>query len=389
MRIAINATFLGSRAEGIGTYARSVIQELASSGEEVFIYSPDRSVVNGRESVRWRKTPQALSSAGGRFAKFRAAVWCPVALPAYVLRDRAQVLFCPSPEGMLTPVCPQVLVVHDLIPLFDPGTSRLRREYFARMLPQLLKASRGIVADSEHTKQDLTRTFRVPPEKITVVYPWIDRSFFTEEPGARPMDFEEHPYFLFVGRASAHKNLEMVIRAFAAVRHDVAHRLVCVVGFTGERDRNHYQEILALAASLGVQERLGVYTGIPREQLLYLYRHAEALVLLSKYEGFGYPPLEAMAVGTPAIVSNSTSLAEVAGPAAICVPNDRPEPTVEAMKRLAWDAAFRTALSEKGKGHARTFSRERSVGLIRAVIESCVAGDRKGKKLVRIGSPKL
>jgi glycosyltransferase involved in cell wall biosynthesis len=218
----------------------------------------------------------------------------------------------------------------------------------------------------------------LPEGRIEVVYPWVDPVFFSHDPDLPPQGHEDGPYFLFVGRLSPNKNLEMVVRAFAAIRRDVRHRLVCVLGITDDRDRRCYAEILDLAVRLGVRDRLHVYSGLSRAQLLFLYRHATALVLLSKYEGFGYPPLEAMAVGTPAIVSDSTSLVEVAGPAAVCVPNTEPDGAAEAMKRLACDPAYRAWLAEAGRAHARQFTCERSGRMIRSILERCARLSAEG-----------
>lgn len=375
MRIAINAAFLGGRSEGLATYARSVIEDLSHSGYETFVYTSERMELGGNGRTKWRPTPASLRAETGAMGNIlRAAVWSQTVLPARVLRDRVHVLLSTVPEGMMVPACPQVVVVHDLFPLFFPDLYPRWKYYFRYVLPRVLKASAVVVADSGHTKQDLVHHLGLPEGKITVVYPWVNPLFFSEDPGEQPEDHNQDPYFLFVGRLSPYKNLEMVIRAFAAARHDVREKLVCVLGFLNSGNSAYYSEILGLAERLGVRDRLRVFSGLSRSELLYLYRNATALVLLSKYEGFGYPPLEAMATATPAIVSDSTSLAEIAGPGAVCVPYTEPGPAAEAMKRLACELDYRAELSERGKLHARKFSRERSGKMIRAILERCAKG---------------
>lgn len=162
-----------------------------------------------------------------------------------------------------------------------------------------------------------------------------------------------------------------VMKASMADRVLTTHDRLCVLGFSSPLDREYYSRVINLASDLGVVGRLRVYSGIPRSQLMFLYKHTAALVLLSKYEGFGYPPLEAMAVGTPAIVSDSTLPAKISGQAAVCVRNDEPSQAAEAMKVLAQDSAHRARLSAAGIAHARTFSREWSGQLIRSVHGSC------------------
>lgn len=372
MRIAINAAFLGGRAEGLATYARSVADGLSRCGHETFVYSSERMKLGGNGVSRWRPTPACLrAEAGGKANILRAAVWSQTGLPARVLRDRVQVLLSTLPEGMVVPVCPQVVVVHDLFPLFFPELYPRWSYYFRYFLPRVLRASRCVIAVSHNTRRDLIEHLHIPGEKVAVVHNWIEPLYFSSEPGSPPEGFDAGPYFLYVGRLSPYKNLEMVVRAFAAAQHEVREKLVCVLGFLNPGNSEYYSEILDLAKRLGVRDRLQIYSGIPRSELLYLYRNATALVLLSKYEGFGYPPLEAMAGGTPAIVSNSTALAEIAGPGAVCVPNTEPGPAAEAMKKLACDAEYRAELSGKGKTHALQFSCDRGGRMIREILERC------------------
>lgn len=372
MRIGINAAFLGRKLDGLSTYTRAVVEDLSCNGDEVLVYTSKPLKMKGNGLTRWRRTPSSIGSENGTSGNaLRTLLWSQAALPAHVLRDRPQVLLCTMPEGMLVPVCPQVIVVHDLIPLLCPEASSRWTYYFRYVLPYVLRASRRVIAVSKHTKKDLVEHLEVPEEKIDVIYPWVNPAFLAEDSGKPLDDVDSKSYFLFVGRPSPHKNLAMVIRAFASISSDVSHRLVCVLGFSCEADQKYYSDILQLASRLGVRDRLRIYSGISRAQLLYLYRHATALVLLSKYEGFGFPPLEAMAVGTPAIVSNSTSLAEVAGPAAVCVPNNEPEPAAEAMRRSACDSSFRAEISHAAIMHARQFTRERSGRMIRSVLERC------------------
>lgn len=372
MRIAINAAFLSGSFDGLSTYARSVIEDLSHSGNEVLVYASERPDLNGNGMSRWRSTPSMVRADKGTMGNaLRALVWSQTGLPARLLRDRVQVLLSTKPEGMMVPVCPQVVVVHDLFPFFFPELYPRWKYYFRYVLPKVLKASSSIIAVSEHTRQDLVSQLGVPETKITVVYNWVDPLFFSDQSGTPPEGYEDGPYFLFVGRSTPYKNLEMVVRAFAAISQKIPQKLFCVLGFSSGPDRAHYSQVLDLSTKLGVRNRLRVYTSLPPIQLLFLYKHATALVLLSKYEGFGYPPLEAMAAGTPAIVSDSTALVEVAGPAAICVPNTDPGPAAGAMEKLADDPASRAALGERGVAHARKFSRGQSGRALRSVLERC------------------
>lgn len=373
MRIGINAAFLDENFGGLSVYAQSIIEELSNSGNDIYVYTSESARFNGTNQITWRRTPRITRAEKGSVGNaIRALIWTQAVLPFHLLRDRIQVLLSPIPEGMLVPVCPQVVVVHDLFPFFFPELFQRWKYYFQWVLPKVLRVSRHVIAVSHHTKRDLVRQLGVPEDKIQVVYNSVDPLYFSEEPGVPPDSFTDKPYFLFVGRSTAYKNIEMVLRALATVHDLVDHELVCVLGLTSALDREHFSEMLDLASSLGIRHKLRIHIGIPRPQLLYLYRHATALLLLSKYEGFGYPPLEAMAVGTPAIVSDSTALSEIVGPAGICVPSDESFAAAAAMKKLACDPVFRAEMSERGKMRAQQFSTAQNSSLIRSLVESCI-----------------
>lgn len=369
MRIAVNASLLSERVGGLTVYSLSVIDYLCQCGEEVIVYVPDCVKLNGHNPTKRRATPSALRSSSSAMGNaLRAMGWCQSILPVRLLRDRADVLLSTGTEGMLTPVCPQVLVVHDLLPILFPNEYPRWRHYFRHVLPRLLNSCHRVIADSKHTRQDLVRELRVPEEKIEVVYPWVDPLFFSDDPGRSPKGFEPGPYFLFIGASIQRKNLETVIRALARAKGEIPHGLTCVLGLNDEEKQEHCSQMLDLAAELGIGSRLRVYSGLTQREILFLYRRATALVMLSQYEGFGYPPVEAMAVGTPAIVSDSTSLSEVSGPAAICVPCMDVEAATRAMLRVATDAEYGRTLSETGLAHAAKFSREKTGQQILSIL---------------------
>jgi glycosyltransferase involved in cell wall biosynthesis len=374
VRIAVNASFLSEWIGGLANYSISVIDYLCQCGEEAIVYVPDCVKLNGHKPARRRATPASLrSSAGGVGSTLRALVWCQTALPLRALRDRVDVLFSTVAEGMLMPVCPQVVVVHDLMPLFYSEEYPRWRHYFRHALPRLLNSCQRVIADSVHTRQDLIRELGVTEEKIEVVYPWVDPLFVSDDPGSPPEGYKPEPHFLFIGASIPRKNLETVVRALARIKDKVPHSLVCVLGLGHETKERYLAQMLDLANELGVRQRMLVLSNLTQREILFLYRHATALVMLSQYEGFGYPPLESMAVGTPAIVSDSTSLGEVSGPAGIAVPCMDVKAAADAMLRVATDSEYRRGLSEAGVLHAARFSREETGRQILSVLRRSAA----------------
>lgn len=367
MRVAVNASFLPAVPSGIGTYTRGLVDYLSACGDETLVYAPEPMGLDGRGGAKWRRSPAGLR--GGKVASIaRVAGWYQTALPFRLARDKADVLLSTMQEGTLVPVCPQVVVVHDIIPLLFPDSGRAWAAYYRWILPLVLGASTRVVADSNHTKRDLEQYLAVSGDKISVIYPWLDPLFLSDDPGTLPNGLAGRSYFLFVGKCTPYKNLETVIRAFASVLRAIPHELVCVLSAGRAPERQHRAEMIALASRLGVGERLRVYSKLTRQEMLFLYRNATALLLVSKYEGFGYPPLEAMAVGTPAVVSDSTSLAEVAGAAAVRVTSTDVSGVANSIVRLATDQGYRSSLVGPGMARAREFSEERAGREIRSVL---------------------
>lgn len=322
--------------------------------------------------LTYRRTPARLTVRNGPAAGvLRVAVWAQTALPYRVRRDRADVIFCPMPEGIWFRAVPQVVVVHDLLPLVFPDLFGRLRQYIQYVLPRVLAASDRIIAISQHTKSDLISHLGVPEEKIEVVHLGINPLFFSGDPGTPPKTHEAGPFFLFVGRCHPHKNIETVLRAYADIHQRVPETLVAVLDFYGEKGQAYFEGLQKQAALLGIANKLRFYSHINARELLFLYRNATALLLLSNYEGFGLPPMEAMAVGTPAIVSDSSSLAEVAGPGAICVASWDHLRAAQAMQELALDGASRACWSKRAGRYASQFTWERTAERIRGVLYQC------------------
>ena len=371
MRIAINAAYLRAGShDGIARFARGVIDNFPQLGDDVLVYTSAVTEFDNHDRVQYRRTPAALAVRNGPLASFlRLVLWSQTILPFRTFRDRPDVLLSLGPEGSIAPVVPQVLVVHDLFPFIFPEIFGRLRPYFVYGLPRVLASCDRLIAVSQYTKNDLVERLGVPEEKIFVVYEGVDSLFLSDDPGVAPKGCEPEPYFLFVGRCMLHKNIETVMRAFAAVHHKLPHRLYAVLDLYGAADEAHFAKLKLLASDLGITDKLRIYSRLSGRELLFLYRHATALLLLSKYEGFGLPPLEAMAVGTPAIVSEATALAEVAGPGAICIPGSDHERAAYEMAELATNSAYRARRSDAAVAHARQFTWENTVRQIRSVLQ--------------------
>lgn len=255
---------------------------------------------------------------------------------------------------------PSVVTIHDLTLSYFPGkkmTSWIRRLAYQIVLWAITRKARRIIAVSQNTKDDLVRLLSVPESKIRVVYHGISPEFSKPssislgELGAR---FGlNKPYFLYTGVWRDHKNVVGLLQAFRGLLDALGPNTQLAI--TGRPNPN-YPEVPDTLQTLGLSVD-AVLTGlVSEEELRSLYQHALAYVFPSFYEGFGFPPLEAMASGVPVAASNTSSIPEICGEGnALYFDPRNPDEIREAMRKLATDPELRKTLSERGREHARRF----------------------------------
>jgi glycosyltransferase involved in cell wall biosynthesis len=261
----------------------------------------------------------------------------------------------------------RVFTVHDLTGLLFPETHKLAVALNHRLImPLELKTSDAVIAVSENTKHDLIKHFNVDEGRIHVVYEGVDSTFrscdTSEVKSKYGLDF---PFILYVGTLEPRKNIPRLLNAFKKlVDSGISHRLV-VAGRSGWK----YAGILESVGKLGLTGRV-VFTGyVPREDLPGLYSLADVFVFPSLYEGFGLPVLEAMACGTPVVCSNTSSLPEVAGDAALTVDPLDVEGLAESMERVLTDGGLADKLRKRGLKQAAGFTWEYAAGKTLKVYE--------------------
>jgi glycosyltransferase involved in cell wall biosynthesis len=254
---------------------------------------------------------------------------------------------------------PYVVTVHDLIRHFDCDggpplihqPTRCDRWMLALDRAGIRRAN-AIIAVSRRTKDDIVHHLGISPHRITVIYPGIDRSHF------RPVapDRHSHRYILFVGSEHPRKNLSGLLGALSILKRDPALRdlKLVKVGEPGGSEADFRDDTWRLIRRHDLQQEVILRGRVSHGALLALYSGAECLVLPSLYEGFGLPPLEAMACGCPAIVSDRGALPETAGPAAIVTAPD-PSRVASAVRQVITDPALRQRLVSAGYRHVRRF----------------------------------
>lgn len=273
--------------------------------------------------------------------------------------------------------CKTVVTIHDLIPYILPETvGPGYLEIFLKEMPRILAEADRIITVSQHSKDDLCRLAGVPAEKISVVYEGA-------EPIYRPLKEDlvkarlankygiEGSYLLYLGGFSPRKNLQGLIESFALLRREGA--------FSGKLlIAGRENPAAALARQTAEQQNISdqvMFIGfVPMQDLPFLYNGAELFVYPSFYEGFGLPPIEAMACGTPTLVSDRASLPEVVGDAALSVNPEDKVSIAQAMAQILNDEALRKRLSQAGIQRAARFSwtkaAAQTLGVYRKMMEN-------------------
>ena len=270
-----------------------------------------------------------------------------------------------SPLGSSIPF---IFTVHDLIHV--RAVRGVRAIYFESVLRPLCKKAYKIVTVSDFSREEICEWANLPPDRVVRIYNAASSRFTPEGPGFSP----GYPYLLYVGVRSAHKNLPRMVEAFA--KSGLATQ--CKLLFSGEPDA----DLQAAACALHIGDSIKFAGMIPDALLPSYYRGALALLLVSTYEGFGLPAVEAMACGIPVLCSNTSSLPEVAGDAALFVNPLDVEEMAHGMNKIGSDAALRQACRDKGLSRRSVFSWDRSAErLSRVLMEACAAGSTSRSQL--------
>jgi glycosyltransferase involved in cell wall biosynthesis len=357
---------------GIGTYVRNLVHQLAridQTTEYVLLCRPqDRSrIVVPSGNFRVVDEPAGPYSVAEQ-----------VRIPVSLRRERVDLFH--SPHYVLPPLihCRSVVTIHDCIHLMFPQylPSRVAHVYARMQMWMAAHRSDRVLTVSETSKQDILRRFRIPADKVTVVYNAIDERLAV--PPADE-DFERvrvryqlnDPFALYVGNIKPHKNLERLIEAFRELRQESEFESLKLVIIGDEISR--YQGLRRAVHHHKLHKHVRFLGFVAPATLAVLYRMARVFVFPSLYEGFGLPPLEAMYLGTPVVTSNVSSLPEVVGDAAVLVDPYSSASIAEGMRRALTDQPLREALRVRGMARAREFSWERSVEQIHQVYTEVLA----------------
>lgn len=250
-----------------------------------------------------------------------------------------------------------IVTVHDLANFLFPEC----REHalIQKFMEKNIRKVDHIIADSNNTKKDLIKLFNIPDDKVSVIYLGIDHARFYPR-GEREFNF---PYIVYVGIDEPRKNLRNTLTAFCLLKRKLKDdkRYSNLKFVKVGEDARFMEATKKIVEELNLENDV-VFTGfVSDDQLSYYYSSANLLVFCSLYEGFGLPPLEAMACECPVVASNTSSLPEVIGDAGILVDPANPSEICNAMERLLLNDKLRDELIRKGLKKAKEFSWEKTV----------------------------
>ena len=332
LRIGIDAHAIGSRLGGNETYIRGLIEALAGHPRHQYIvFVTDAEAA----AVVHRLCPAALTRTMGHR---NALVRLGFSLTRLCIRDRVDVLHT---QYVAPPVSPPIVVmIHDLSFRHHPEWyTRREKLRFELTVPWTARRAKRVLTDSEFSRQDIISSLRLPEKKVVVTYVPLGR-LFAPQPADRVSDALDRlgirrPYILALGNLQPRKNLPLLIQAWQELRAsapDFTPRLVIVGKKAWLFDR-----VLEATQSSGYAQDITLTGYVADEDLPSLYSGAAFCVYPSLFEGFGLPPLEAMACGTPVITSNATSLPEICGDAPLYFDPSSAEDLKRAMLRLHRD----------------------------------------------------
>jgi glycosyltransferase involved in cell wall biosynthesis len=365
VRVAIDARKLHDF--GIGTYIRNLLRQLARSDREtdyVLLTAQADLDVAAQLGPNFRTVLEPSPNYSLREQ---------IHVPWVLRRERPDVFH--APHYVLPPAitCRSVVTIHDCIHLMFPQylPNKAAYAYARASMWAAVKRSNCILTVSEASKRDILHFFNVAPEKIVVAYNAIDDHFWLTPPEAEVSRTREryqldHQFVLYVGNIKPHKNLVRLIEAFDELRRTGFEDLkLLIIG-------DEISKLPSLRRSVHghkLHKHVRFLGYVSDDTLRALYRLASVFVFPSLYEGFGLPPLEAMASGTPVVTSNQSSLPEVTGDAAVLVDPYDVASIVDGIRRVLTDPVLAADLRRRGPERAREFSWARSVEKTRSVYE--------------------
>lgn len=356
MRVGIDVRRMYGQRTGVGVYIASLAKSLPEIDKKNTYYS---FFADG-------KTFLAID------ALVKELFWKQLILPLVLFVTKIDVFFCPNPPVPFFTSCPSVVTIHDVeVP---PKTELLNRMWFVLNYFTARKATK-IIVPSLNTKKDVMRILHASEEKIVIIPNGIEHETFkplnhecVEEHVKRKYGISRAFILSVVGTFIPRKNVLTLLNAYHGLPDDVKFQYGLVI--VGKKKGSLYNKVLETINHLNLADKVTLTGYVPEGDLPLLYNSASLFVFLSLYEGFGLPPLEAMACGVPVIVSKTSSLPEVIGDAGLIVNPRSADEVSRIMLQGLTDESLREKLKKNGLYRAELFSWEKSAFSLLGVLET-------------------
>jgi glycosyltransferase involved in cell wall biosynthesis len=375
MKIGIDARELQEKPTGVGRYLKTLLLYLPELIPEasfmLYHHSPFACELPHPERLDTRLIRRGIIPLN--------SYWEQVLLPREVMKDDVSLFFSPGYFLPLSLLIPRVVAIHDLSFEAHPeGFSlkeRIRRRRFTRKAAEIADL---VITDSHFSREEILRFYRLPEEKVKVVYLGVD-PLFKPVPDEEKLSLlrrklelnEDHKVILFAGSILPRRHIPELIRALPRIISRLPEAILVVAG---ENRTFPYIDLPLLASKLGVRDCVRFCGFVGEEALNLLYNLASVFVYLSDYEGFGLPPLEAMAAGTPVITSETSSLIELYRKAAWLLSSFEPEEIADAVVRLVASSGERNTLVDKGLALSEKFTSKRMAEEVASLLKPFLGG---------------
>lgn len=374
MRIGISGQLLKGRHTGVEHYISNLMRYIVRcNGENEYVFYVNRAYTENDMPIEGLRIRESGIPGISRSMRF---LWEQSYLPILLAKDNIDVFHAPGYTMPLMTTTPSVVTIHDAIAMkFPQYCTRMNYLHYRLVLPPTAAKAKRIITTTGYTRNDIVNTLGVPEDKIDVVPLGVHESFAPIE-DRQVLASVKHRYglppelVLFVGNLEPKKNIGRIIEAFNTLRisWSIPHALA-VVG----RKEWLFRDLARMVRLLGLEPHVFFLGNVSLSDLVLLYNAADVFVFPSLYEGFGLPPLEAMACGTPVVTSNRSSLPEVVGDAAVTVDPLNTREIVEAVHSVLTDGELRRELRERGLNRVRLFSWESTAWKTMGVYKKAIA----------------
>lgn len=347
------------RGTGIGTYTYQLIYNinLVDKLNHYLLFLPDENIsdLNPGDNIDIKLISEDK----------KENFWEEVDIPN-ILTDTGIDVYMVPQNGIGLPknkTCPFIITLHDVIPYKMPETVGPQYlQIYKKEIPEIIPECDGVVTVSNYSKQDIAKTLNFPEEKIYVTHLAAEDIYYPQNKTLCRQYVKrnygiENKFILYVGGFSPRKNIKGLIQAFSMVKSKLNNEYKLVI--LGKKGRSYY-DYRDLAYNLNIKDDV-IFPGyIPVDELPIFYNASEVMCYPSFYEGFGLPPLEAMACGTPVIASNTTSIPEILGDDALYIDPFNVDDMANKLLMVLEDEKLRTDLSFKGLHRSTLYSWKRT-----------------------------